>query len=147
MTPTENKPLDSKQPGSYPNLTAVIVDDDAAIRDLVAAVLTAEGYAVSAYPEGRSACEALEKGLVHPTVIVLDMMMPGMHGLDVLTRIKLRPELANIPVIMLTAEARPQDMLSGYSQGADYYITKPFTRQQLVFGLGIVQDKSGSSKA
>ncbi len=134
---TSNDANDTK-----PGLSAVIVDDDPAIRGLVEAVLSAEGYAVSPFGEGKSACEALEKSEVRPTVIVLDMMMPGMHGLDVLTRIKLRPELASIPVIMLTAESSPQDMMSGYAHGADYYITKPFTRQQLVFGLGVVSNKS-----
>lgn len=138
---TPTKPP-SAGPAATGTLRAVIVDDDAAIRDLVAAVLSAEGYEVSPFPDGRSACEALEKGTVSPTVIVLDMMMPGMHGLDVLTRIKLKPALAKIPVIMLTAEATPQDMMSGYAHGADYYITKPFTRQQLVFGLGIVSGKT-----
>jgi DNA-binding response OmpR family regulator len=122
-------------------LSAVIIDDDAAIRDLVGAVLISEGYVVSPFAEGKPACEALERGELYPTVIVLDMMMPGMHGLDVLTRVKLRPNLAKIPVIMLTAESAPQDMMNGYAQGADYYITKPFTRQQLVFGLGVVAKK------
>jgi two-component system alkaline phosphatase synthesis response regulator PhoP len=122
-------------------LSAVIIDDDAAIRDLVGAVLISEGYVVSPFAEGKLACEALERGELYPTVIVLDMMMPGMHGLDVLTRVKLRPNLAKIPVIMLTAESAPQDMMNGYAQGADYYITKPFTRQQLVFGLGVVAKK------
>jgi len=131
---------------SKKDLRAVIVDDDASIRDLVRAVLEAEGYVVQPFADGKSACEMLEKSASAslPNVIVLDMMMPGMHGLDVLTRIKLKAELTKIPVIMLTAEATPQDMLSGYTHGADYYITKPFTRQQLVFGLQLVQNAGKS---
>lgn len=137
MESTDIKPDETK-----PALSAVIIDDDPAIRGLVEAVLTAEGYSVSPFAEGKSACEALEKTGLRPSVIVLDMMMPGMHGLDVLTRIKLRSDLASIPVIMLTAESAPQDMMNGYAHGADYYITKPFTRQQLVFGLGVVSTKA-----
>ena len=126
-----------------PQRNAVIVDDDPSIRSLVEAVLVAEGYCVTPFPDGNSACAALEKGTVAPPhVLVLDMMMPGLHGLDVLTRLKLKPQLAKIPVIMLTAESRPQDLMSGYEHGADYYITKPFTRQQLVFGLELVLKQS-----
>ena len=71
-------------------------------------------------------------------LIVLDVVMPEMNGLDVVTRLKLHPETQHIPILMLTGEDKAEDIMAGYSVGADYYITKPFTRQQLLFGLDIV---------
>jgi len=64
--------------------------------------------------------------------------MPGMNGLDVLTRLKLQPRTQSIPVLMLTGEDKAEDILAGYNVGADYYITKPFTRQQLMYGVELV---------
>ena len=61
-----------------------------------------------------------------------------MNGLDVLTRMKLHPHTQNLPVLMLTGESKAEDILSGYNVGADYYITKPFTRQQLLYGIQLV---------
>jgi len=69
---------------------------------------------------------------------VLDVVMPGMNGLDVLVRLKLHSNTAKIPVVMLTGEKKAEDLLVGYSVGADYYITKPFTRQQLLHGIALV---------
>lgn len=126
---TEEKPLH-----------ALIADDDPQIRMLVQAVLESEGFTVQATEDGKACISAIEKAPrpLPYSLIILDVMMPGMHGLDVLTRLKLKPETAKIPVIMLTAEKTPGDVLAGYTQGAEYYITKPFTRQQLVYGINLV---------
>jgi two-component system alkaline phosphatase synthesis response regulator PhoP len=70
-------------------------------------------------------------------------MMPGMSGLDVLTRIRLHAHTSKIPVIMLTAEDKTKDIMDGYTFGADLYITKPFTRQQLTTGLKTVLEGEG----
>ncbi|MCB0333173.1 MAG: response regulator, partial [Bdellovibrionales bacterium] len=72
------------------------------------------------------------------TLIVLDVCMPEMNGLDVVTHLKQNDDTKHIPVLMLTGEDKAEDIMAGYSVGADYYITKPFTRQQLLFGLEIV---------
>ena len=118
----------------------LIVDDDPAIRGLVQAVLEAEGYQVVAASDGTEGVKILdaEPRPIDFKLVILDMMMPGMHGLDVLTRMKLHSHTSVLPVLMLTAEKKPEDVLSGYSTGADYYITKPFTRQQLLFGLDLL---------
>ena len=63
---------------------------------------------------------------------------PAMSGMEVLDRIKANPQSATIPVIMVTAKAGDEDVLAGYKFGADYYITKPFTPRQLLYGLGLV---------
>ena len=64
--------------------------------------------------------------------------MPGMNGLDVLTRLRIHSHTQGLPVIMLTGEDKAEDIMAGYGVGADYYITKPFTHQQLKYGLDLV---------
>ncbi len=70
-----------------------------------------------------------------PDLIILDIMMPQMDGLEVLTRLKEDSDTASIPVILLTAKVQHKDVLVGYQKGADYYITKPFTTDQLLAGI------------
>lgn len=121
----------------------LIADDDGTIRMMVQSILEAEGFSVLAAEDGKQAVDMLgQDGLpAELSLIVLDVMMPGMNGLDVLTRIKLNGQTSSIPVIMLTAERTTDDIMAGYAQGADYYVTKPFTRQQLVYGVQMVLGK------
>jgi DNA-binding response OmpR family regulator len=76
--------------------------------------------------------------------MLLDVMMPRMSGLDVLKALKANPETASIPVIMVTAKTTDDDVLHGYQQGADYYITKPFTADQLLYGINLVLGNQSS---
>jgi len=119
---------------------ALIVDDDPMIRHLVTAMLDAEGYEVNIAEDGLQGVEFLDSQPrpLDFSVIILDVVMPGMNGLDVLTRLKLHAHTQNIPVLMLTGENKAEDIMAGYNIGADYYITKPFTRQQLLYGLDLV---------
>lgn len=118
----------------------LIIDDDPMIRTLVKAMLEAEGYEILQAEDGEKGIALLEtqEQPIDISLIVLDVVMPGMNGLDVLTRLKLQPHTSNIPVLMLTGEDKAEDIMAGYSVGADYYVTKPFTRQQLLFGLSLV---------
>ena len=118
----------------------LVVDDDPAVRSLLQAMLEAEGYQVVTADDGAAGAKILdaEPRPVNFKTVIVDMMMPNMHGLDLLTRMKLHAHTSGLPVIMLTAEKKPDDILSGYTTGADYYITKPFTRQQILFGLDLV---------
>lgn len=68
--------------------------------------------------------------------------MTGMNGIEVLTKFKGDAETQTHPILMLTGESKAEDIMTGYSTGADYYITKPFTRQQLLYGLGMVLSSS-----
>lgn len=118
----------------------LVVDDDPMIRSVVKEILTAEGYDVVLAEDGPSGIQVLDTAPrpLDFVLIVLDVVMPGMIGLDVLTRIRLHDHTKDIPVIMLTGEDKAEDIMAGYNVGADYYITKPFTRQQLLFGLNSV---------
>lgn len=122
----------------------LVVDDDPTIRNLVTEILKNDGWEVCVAEDGRSALEFLESEQrpLSLTTIFLDVVMPGMNGLDVLTQLKLQADTQQIPVIMLTGESKAEDIMAGYSVGADYYITKPFTRQQLIYGLNLVLGES-----
>lgn len=118
----------------------LIVDDDPMIRSLVQAILEGEGFEVVAADDGPKAIEILdtEPRPINFSLVILDVMMPGMNGLDVLTRMRLHAHTQKLPVVMLTGEDKAEDIMAGYSVGADYYITKPFTRQQLLYGINLV---------
>ena len=120
------------------------VDDDPMIRSLVRAILEASNFNVMVAESGSEAFKLLdtEERPIDLTCIILDVQMPGMSGFDVLTRLKLHADTQNIPVIMLTCQSSPEDFVSGYNIGADYYITKPFTREQLMYGISLVTSGS-----
>ena len=117
----------------------LVVDDDFDCRTLVRTVLTSNGFKVSECADGT---EALEKLKTFPAdLVVLDIMMPGLSGYDVVVHMKQRPETQNIPIIMLTAKGEPEDMITGYKDfQVDYYIPKPFTSRQLISGIKLILD-------
>lgn len=121
---------------------ALVVDDNDLIRNLVSGILEREGYTVTFATNGAEVFEIFESKLKPEdvTLMCLDVMMPKMNGFDVLTRLKLHQNTSNIPVIMLTAEDTADDIMTGYNIGADYYITKPFTPDQMIEALSIVLD-------
>jgi CheY-like chemotaxis protein len=114
----------------------LIVDDSSDNVEMVSLLLSKRGFDVTSAPDGPGALEALEAA--RPDVILLDVMMPSMSGMEVLDRIRANPQHANIPVILVTAKTGDEDVLEGYKFGADYYITKPFTARQLLYGIGLV---------
>lgn len=119
----------------------LIIDDDPVIRHILESILSAEGDHVTAAPSGEAAFEILD-AMPKPIpldLIICDLMMPGMSGIDVMSRLKLHTDTQKIPLVMLTAEKHTEDMMEGYLHGADYYMTKPFTREQLLFGISVVQ--------
>ncbi|MGQ7294810.1 response regulator [Quadrisphaera sp. KR29] len=110
--------------------TVLVADDDLDIRELVAFKLAQAGYDVRSAPDGAAALEAARAGGVD--IVVLDLMMPGLSGLDVCAELRRRSETADLPVIMLTARAQDQDVASGFAAGADDYVVKPFSPRELV---------------
>jgi len=116
--------------------TIMVVDDNPDIVTIVRTILEGKGYNVASAYSGAELLSSLEKD--KPDLVVLDIMMPQMDGLEVLTRLKAAPETAAIPVILLTAKVQYEDVLGGYKLGADYYITKPFTSTQLINGINLL---------
>jgi two-component system response regulator MprA len=105
----------------------LLVDDDALIRRMLARTLTAEGYDVSAAPDGGSALAQVERSM--PDVIVLDVAMPGLDGVAVTRR--LRSKGLRVPILMLTARDALQERVAGLDAGADDYLVKPFEVDEL----------------
>jgi two-component system phosphate regulon response regulator PhoB len=110
--------------------TILIVDDEEDIRELVALNLDREGYKVLTCETGEQAL-ALARSKT-PDLVVLDLMLPGIDGLEVCKRVKADPGLRHIPVVMLTAKGEESDIVAGLELGADDYITKPFSGKVLV---------------
>jgi two-component system phosphate regulon response regulator PhoB len=114
----------------------LVVDDEPDIAALVAFHLARESYRVRTAASGPEAIAALEAEV--PDLVVLDLMLPGMSGLEVLREIRARGELADVPVILLTARAEEQQRIEGLSLGADDYVTKPFSPRELILRVGAV---------
>ena len=107
----------------------VVADDDVDIRDLVEFKLATLGHQIVTVADGSSAVDACRTS--HPDLAVLDVMMPGLTGLEAVREIRNNPALKDIPVILLTARAQQSDVQTGYDSGADDYITKPFSPKDL----------------
>ncbi len=116
--------------------TIMVVDDNPDIVTIVKTILEGKGYTVQSAYSGLEVFTRLEEQ--KPDLIVLDVMLPQMDGLEVLTRLKGTPDTSSIPVILLTAKVQYEDVLGGYKLGADYYITKPFTSTQLINGINLL---------
>jgi two-component system phosphate regulon response regulator PhoB len=116
--------------------TILIVDDSQDIALISARMLSQRGYAVITAESGQEALAIIERQ--RPSCVLLDVMMPGMSGIEVLKSLKADAATSSIPVIMVTAKTTDDDVLSGYQEGADYYITKPFTADELAYGVNLV---------
>jgi CheY-like chemotaxis protein len=120
-------------PVSEPVAKVLVVDDDAAIRRLVCDVLEAYGYEVAAAEDGFTALRMLQSQ--RPDCVVLDVMMPGMDGHAVLTRIRESERDRELPVVMLTAAADDGQAWQAWSEGVDYFLAKPFDPDELLHFL------------
>jgi CheY-like chemotaxis protein len=116
--------------------TIMVVDDNPDIITIVKTILEGRGFTVFSASSGPELLNLLPTQ--QADLIILDIMMPEMDGLEVLTRLKGKTETSTIPVILLTAKVQYEDVLGGYKLGADYYITKPFTSTQLVNGINLL---------
>lgn len=117
----------------------LVVDDNPDSVTIMRGILENRGYEVVAANTGSEALDLLRREAVD--VVLLDVMMPEMSGMEVLQRIKENADTGSLPVILVTAKTHDEDLLSGYQYGADYYITKPFTAKQLVYGLELILGK------
>jgi len=114
----------------------LVVDDDPLTVGFVAHVLATHGYEVESVCDGESALAALGRRL--PDLVLLDVVMPAMSGIEVLDHIRTDPQQSHLPVILITACSADEELLEGYRVGADYYITKPFTAAELLDGIALV---------
>jgi two-component system KDP operon response regulator KdpE len=123
--------------------TILVVDDDPVIVKFVSANLKARGFGVVAAEDGESAIKAMEQTL--PDLVILDIMMPGMDGVEVCRRIR---EWSKVPIIMLTAKNELNDKVELLNLGADDYITKPFGIEELLARVrAILRRKVGAGSS
>lgn len=112
------------------SISVLLIEDDAAIRDMITFSLRQAGFTCEASKDGESGLEWLKNQ--QPDMILLDWMLPGIDGIEVIRRLRANEFLAPIPVIMLTAKGESEDMVKGLSVGADDYINKPFSPPELI---------------
>lgn len=108
----------------------LVADDEPALLRLLEFVLGRRGYLIQGVSNGNAAVELLESN--PPDLAILDVMMPGLDGYEVLKFIRSDADLAGIPVVMLTARAQLDDIQQGLSLGADAYLAKPFDPEELL---------------
>lgn len=108
----------------------LVVDDEEDLLELARYTLSREGYDVLCASKGEEGLNAAKKGI--PDLIILDLMLPGIDGLDVARALKNDNSTKNIPIIMLTARGEEADIVTGLELGADDYITKPFSPRIMI---------------
>lgn len=107
----------------------LVVEDDAALAELLRYNLERDGYIVTHTADGEDALILADE--MHPDVIILDWMVPSLSGIEVCRRLRRQPDMASVPILMLTARAEETDRVRGLDTGADDYITKPFSPKEL----------------
>ncbi len=121
--------------------TVLVVEDDSDVRELIARKLAQAGFEVHTREDGQAGLEATSE--VAPDIVLLDVMMPRLDGIEVCRRMRAKPSTASVPVIMLTAKAQEADVDRGFGVGADDYIIKPFSPRELLNRVQAVLARAG----
>jgi two-component system, OmpR family, alkaline phosphatase synthesis response regulator PhoP len=108
----------------------MVIEDEKEIRDLVRYNLEKAGYRVASAADGEDGIKQLFAA--RPDALVLDLMLPGLNGLEILREVRAEPATHDVPVLVLTARSAEMDKLLGFENGADDYLTKPFSPRELV---------------
>ncbi len=122
----------------------LIVDDEEVIRKTLRVHLGKMGYELREAIDGVEALNQLRDEKFD--LLICDILMPKKDGWEVLKEVRSNPRTKEIPVIVLTARNEDTDMFQGYELGANYYITKPFTKEQLLYGLKLMFGETADQK-
>ena len=125
--------------------TILIIEDENDLAELVAFNLEKEGYRSLIAQDGPSGLEAARNN--SPDLILLDIMLPGMSGMDICKVLKGKEKTAKIPVIMMTAKGEEIDRVVGFEVGADDYVVKPFSPRELLLRIKAVLRRAGSGES
>ena len=131
------------EPASQSGQRVLVVDDEPDIVALIVYHLAKAGYRVSTAGTGSDGLDAARRE--HPALVILDLMLPGMSGYDVLEQLRASEATRNVGVLMLTARVEEPDRVRGLALGADDYLTKPFSPQELVLRVGAILRRMQSS--
>lgn len=129
----------------------LLIEDEANILEAIRFVLSREGWDVAGHGNGATALEEIAR--VAPDVVVLDVMLPGRSGTDILRALRADPAQADLPVLMLTAKGQARDRDTALALGANAFLTKPFANSELVDTLkGLIadclpRDRAGTGRA
>lgn len=121
------------------------VEDDSSIRELMLYALRASGFQAEGYPDSTGLFAGLQQAL--PRLILLDIMLPGMDGIEILKTLRASPATAHIPIIMASAKGTEYDKVMGLDLGADDYLAKPFGMMEMVSRIRAVLRRSSDSAA
>lgn len=110
--------------------TIAIIEDETALADLIAYNLRRDGYRPVTAHDGIEGLRLVERE--HPSLVILDLMIPGLMGTEVCRRLREDPRTSGIPILMLTARGDESDRVAGFESGADDYVTKPFSMRELL---------------
>lgn len=121
------------------------VEDDASIRDIEVYALQSTGFEAKGFEDGQVFWDALQKE--SPELVILDVMLPGLDGIELLRRMKSSSAFSAIPVVMATAKGAEYDKIQGLDLGADYYLVKPFGVMELVSCVKAVLRRCGTKSA
>lgn len=122
--------------GEMMNKKILVVDDEEIIRKTIRIHLEKMGYELKEAIDGVDALKKL--GEEKFDLLISDILMPKKDGWEVLKELRSNPRTSHMPVILLTAKREDEDMFKGYDLGANYYMTKPFTKSQLLYGLKLM---------
>ena len=122
----------------------LIVDDERAIREMIALALSNEGYGCLEASNAHEAEKIIKEQ--HPDLILLDWMMPGLSGVDLVRRLRKEEATRNIPIIMLTAKTEEKDKILGLDTGADDFLAKPFSTRELSARIRALLRRSGEGR-
>jgi two-component system, sensor histidine kinase ChiS len=133
-------------PAAHGAPVILVVDDEPINVQVLRNVLAPQGYHIRTADNGPDAIRLVEKD--PPDLIVLDVMMPGMTGLEVASRLRERHNLVDLPILMLTARSRTRDVIAGFESGANDYVVKPFIKDELLARVStLIEARRGRSSA
>jgi two-component system phosphate regulon response regulator PhoB len=127
------------------DITILVVEDESAIRDMLAYTLERAGFQVVEAGDTREAADRLNEA--RPDLILLDWMLPGISGVEFAKRLRRDEPTRELPIIMLTARGEEESKLRGYEAGIDDYVTKPFSTQELVARIRAVLRRSAGQES
>ncbi len=119
----------------------LVIEDDKDILELITYNLEREGYEVTGVTTGEDGVDAARSD--KPDLVLLDLMLPGIDGLEVCRRLKADPDTAHLPIVMVTAKGEESDIITGLELGADDYVTKPFSPKVLTARIRAIQRRRG----